>query len=74
MILKLMILKIYFILQKMILLFFIQKNIKNFAKKTKASFCITTESLKNELPKNCVPLIVENVLVSVSKITSIILS
>ena len=55
----------------MILLFFIQKNIKIIAKKTKASFCITTENLKNELPKNCIPLIVENVLVSTSKITSI---
>ena len=40
------------------------------AKSTKASFCLTTESLKNELPTSCVPLIVENVLVSVSKITS----
>ena len=28
------------------------------------------KSLKNELPKNCLPLIVENVLVSTSKITS----
>ncbi|WP_440651325.1 UDP-3-O-(3-hydroxymyristoyl)glucosamine N-acyltransferase [Candidatus Pelagibacter sp. HIMB1495] len=41
-----------------------------FAKVTKASFCITTESLKKELPTSCVPLIVENVLVSLSKITS----
>ena len=28
-------------------------------------------NLKNELPKNCIPLIVENVLVSTSKITSL---
>ena len=50
--------------------FFHSKKYKELAKKTKASFCITTESLKNELPTSCVPLIVENVLVSVSKITS----
>ena len=42
----------------------------DFAKNTKASFCITTESFKKELPSSCVPLVVENVLVSVSKITS----
>ena len=50
--------------------FFHSKKYKEFAKNTKASFCITTEALKNELPTSCVPLIVENVLVSVSKITS----
>lgn len=46
------------------------KKYKEIAKKTKASFCITTMSLKNDLPNSCTPLIVENVLVSVSKITS----
>ncbi len=46
------------------------KKYKELAQKTKASFCITIDSLKNELPSSCVPLIVENVLVSVSKITS----
>ena len=51
--------------------FFHSKKYKDLARKTKASFCITTESLKNELPNHCVPIIVENVLVSVSKITSI---
>ena len=50
--------------------FFHSKKYKDIAKNTKASFCITTESLKNELPNSCVPLIVENVLLSVSKITS----
>ena len=40
------------------------KKYKDIAKKTKASFCITTNNLKNELPKNCKPLIVDNVLVS----------
>jgi UDP-3-O-[3-hydroxymyristoyl] glucosamine N-acyltransferase len=39
------------------------------AKKTKASFCITTSNLKNELPNNCKPLVVNNVLVSTAKVT-----
>jgi len=51
--------------------FFHSRKYKELAQKTKASFCITTESLKNELPTSCFPLIVDNVLVSVSKITSI---
>jgi len=50
--------------------FFHSKKYKDIAKNTKASFCITTENLKNELPKNCKPLIVKNVLVSTSKVTS----
>ena len=47
--------------------FFHSKKYTKIARNTKASFCITTENLKNELPNNCVPLIVKNVLVSVSK-------
>ena len=50
--------------------FFHSKKYLEIAKNTKASFCITTESLKKELPTSCDPLVVENVLVSVSKITS----
>ena len=50
--------------------FFHSKKYKEAAKNTKASFCITSDSLKNELPTSCVPLIVENILVSVSKTTS----
>jgi len=50
--------------------FFHSKRYKDIAKNTKASFCITTENLKNELPKNCKALIVKNVLVSTSKVTS----
>jgi UDP-3-O-[3-hydroxymyristoyl] glucosamine N-acyltransferase len=50
--------------------FFHSKKYKDFAKNTKASFCITTENLKNELPKNCKPLVVKNVLVSTSKVTA----
>ena len=49
--------------------FFHSKKYKNLANKTKASYCITTNNLKNNLPKNCVPLIVDNVLVSTSIIT-----
>jgi UDP-3-O-[3-hydroxymyristoyl] glucosamine N-acyltransferase len=50
--------------------FFHSKKYKSAANKTKASFCITTKNLKNELPKNCIPIIVENVLVSTSIITA----
>ncbi len=50
--------------------FFHSKKYKELAKETKASFCITTESLQNELPTSCVPFIVENVLLTVSNITS----
>jgi len=50
--------------------FFHSKKYLEIAKNTKASFCITKEALKKELPTSCVPLVVENVLVSVSKITS----
>jgi UDP-3-O-[3-hydroxymyristoyl] glucosamine N-acyltransferase len=46
------------------------KKYSDVAKKTNASFCITTENLKNELPKNCKPLVVNNVLVSTSKVTA----
>mgnify|MGYP001246484307 FL=1 len=50
--------------------FFHSKKYKDLASKTKAYFCITTKNLTNELPAHCTPLIVENVLVSVSLITS----
>ncbi len=49
--------------------FFHSKKYKELANKTKASFCITTSNLKNELPENCIPLLVENVLVSTAIIT-----
>ena len=51
--------------------FFHSKKYKNVAKNTKASFCLTTDALKTFLPKSCLALVVENVLVSTSKITSI---
>jgi len=50
--------------------FFYSNKYKQFANNTKASFCITTENLKNELPKTCKPIIVDNVLVSTSVITA----
>ena len=53
------------------LTFFHSKKYISVAKKTKASFCLTTEALKNELPKNCTAIVDENVLVSISKVTSL---
>ncbi len=50
--------------------FFHSKKYRDIAKKTKALFCLTTNSLKDQLPEHCSPLIVENVLVAVSKVTS----
>ncbi|WP_435089390.1 UDP-3-O-(3-hydroxymyristoyl)glucosamine N-acyltransferase [Candidatus Pelagibacter bacterium nBUS_30] len=49
--------------------FFHSKKYKDIAKNTKASFCITTDNLKDDLPENCMPLVVKNVLISTSKIT-----
>ena len=50
--------------------FFHSKKYKVFANNTKASFCITTKNLQNELPKSCIPIIVDNVLVSTSMVTA----
>ena len=47
------------------------KRYNSLANNTEASFCITTEKLKDQIPKNCVALIVDNVLVAVAKITKI---
>ena len=52
------------------LTFFHSKKYKSIANTTKASFCITTKNLQNELPKNCKTIIVDNVLVSTSIITA----
>ena len=49
--------------------FFHSKKYQAFAKKTKASFCITTSSLKDHLPNTCKAIEVENVLISTSLIT-----
>ena len=45
---------------------------RDIAKLTKASYCLTTNLLKDCLPKTCKPIIVENVLIATSIITSII--
>ena len=59
-----------FVSKKNEITFFHSKKYKDIAKNTKASFCITTENLKNELHKNCKPIIVDNVLVSTSLVTA----
>ena len=51
--------------------FFHSKKYENLAQKTKASFCITTEKLKNYLPDRCNKIIVDNVLIVTAKITKI---
>ena len=50
--------------------FFHSKKYKSIANNTKALFCITTENLKNDLPNNCTPIVVENVLIATSKVTT----
>ncbi len=42
---------------------------KDFAIKTRALACITTEKLKKDLPNNCIPIIVKNVLYELCKVT-----
>ncbi len=49
--------------------FFHSKKYNEIANRTKASYCITTQNLKNYLPKNCTSIVVENVLVATSLIT-----
>ena len=49
--------------------FFHSKKYNQIAKKTKASYCVTTQNLKDYLPKNCTPIVVKNVLISTSLVT-----
>ena len=49
--------------------FFHSKKYHKFAKETKASFCLTTNSLKDYLPNTCKPILVENVLIATSIVT-----
>ena len=51
--------------------FFHSKKYELIARKTKASFCLTTENLKDYLPKSCKKIIVSNVLIDTAKITEI---
>ena len=50
--------------------FFHLKKYKDIAKNTNCSLCLTTDILKNYLPSSCIPIIVENVLVSTSLLTT----
>ncbi len=49
--------------------FFHSKKYSEIAKKTKASYCITNQNLKDYLPKSCIAIIVKNVLISTSLVT-----
>jgi len=49
--------------------FFHSKNYNNLAKITKASYCLTTENLKSNLPNNCKAIITDKVLLHTAKIT-----
>ena len=49
--------------------FFHTKKYENLVLKTKASFCVTTKNLSLLLPKNCNPIIVDNALIAIAKIT-----
>ena len=51
------------------LTFFHSKKYFSLAAKTKASYCVTLDSLANFLPNSCKKIIVKNVLLSIAKIT-----
>ena len=51
--------------------FFHSKKYEVLAAKTKAAFCITTNTLSHVLPKSCDAITVENVLIATAKITKI---
>ena len=51
--------------------FFHSKKYIDLAKVTKASYCITTETLKSYLPDNCKPIVSEKVLLVTAQITKI---
>ena len=54
---------------KVSITFFHSKRYKEVAKTTKATFCLTSNLLKDYLPKTCEPIIVNNVLTAVAIIT-----
>ena len=53
------------------LTFFHSNKYKDFAKITKASYCLTKENLKSILPSSCKPIISNNVLLHTAQITKI---
>ena len=53
------------------LTFFHSIKYKNYAQSTKAKICITSDKLKMHLPKQCIIIAVENVMLAVAKITKL---
>ena len=51
------------------LTFFHNKNYEKIASQTKAACCITLENLSKYLPDTCEPLVLDNVLLSIAKVT-----
>ena len=51
--------------------FFHSKKYSSLASNTKSSYCLTTESLKSNLPNSCIPIISDNVLLHTAQITKI---
>ena len=51
--------------------FFHSKKYESVASKTKASFCITNDNLKDFLPNDCNKIIVDNILIATAKVTKI---
>jgi UDP-3-O-[3-hydroxymyristoyl] glucosamine N-acyltransferase len=52
------------------LTFFHSKKYSSIASKTKATYCVTVKSLETHLPKECKKIIVDNVLLTMAKITA----
>ena len=51
--------------------FFHSIKYKDILSKSKASFCLTSKNYVKFIPKSCIPLVVKNVLLSLSKITNL---
>ena len=57
--------------QKNEITFFHSKKYADLAKKTKASYCLTSENFQTLLPDNCKPIITDKVLLHTAQITKI---
>jgi len=51
--------------------FFHNRKYEAFASKTKAKYCVVTKNLTDLLPSSCKPIITDNVLITIAKITNI---
>jgi UDP-3-O-[3-hydroxymyristoyl] glucosamine N-acyltransferase len=51
--------------------FFHSKKYENLASKTNATYCVTTKNLEHILPSTCFAIVVENVLITIAKITKV---